>query len=58
VNAGHGPRISDGVDGATVPASEAFPYMAQPNPVPPGGLPIGDLIARVQQQAVAHDGAH
>lgn len=57
VNAGNGPRISDGVDGATVPASDVFPYFAQPNPVPPGGLPIGDLIARVQQQAVAQAAA-
>ena len=57
VNAGNGPPISDGVDGATVAASDVFPYMAQPNPVPPGGLPIGDLIARVQQQAVAQGAA-
>jgi hypothetical protein len=54
VNAGHGSRLSDGVDRATVPASDVFPYMAPPNPVPPGGLPIGNLIARVAQQAGAH----
>ena len=54
VNADKGPRIGDGVDQATVPASNVFPYMAPPNPVPPGGLPIGNLIARVRQQAVAH----
>jgi hypothetical protein len=35
VNAGHGPRISDGVDQATVPASRTFPYLAPPEPTPP-----------------------
>ncbi|MFF2145806.1 DUF4331 family protein [Kitasatospora sp. NPDC058190] len=35
INAGRGPRISDGVDGATVPASREFPYLAPPNPDPP-----------------------
>ncbi|MFD5754763.1 DUF4331 family protein [Streptomyces sp. NPDC127044] len=34
VNAGHGPRGCDGVDG-TVPASREFPYLAPPNPDPP-----------------------
>ncbi|WEO92862.1 DUF4331 family protein [Streptomyces sp. FXJ1.172] len=34
VNAGHGPRVSDGVDG-TVPASREFPYLAPANPNPP-----------------------
>lgn len=32
INAGNGPRISDGVDGPTVPASDVFPYLRQPNP--------------------------
>jgi hypothetical protein len=35
VNAGHGPRISDGVDRATRPAGQTFPYLAAPNPTPP-----------------------
>jgi hypothetical protein len=35
VNAGHGPRIRDGVDRATMPASRTFPYLAPPNPDPP-----------------------
>ena len=35
VNGGNGPRISDGVDGATMPASRTFPYLASPNPHPP-----------------------
>lgn len=32
INAGKGPRISDGVHQATVPASDVFPYLAPPNP--------------------------
>jgi hypothetical protein len=43
VNAGNGPRISDGVDHATAPASRVFPYLAPPNhpakPVVPGVKP-------------------
>jgi Domain of unknown function (DUF4331) len=35
VNANHGPRISDGVDRATMPAAQIFPYLASPNPHPP-----------------------
>jgi hypothetical protein len=35
VNAGGGPRIGDGVDRATAPATRAFPYLAPPNPPPP-----------------------
>ena len=38
VNGGHGPRISDGVEQATVPPSDVFPYLAPPNPVPPPSL--------------------
>ena len=34
VTGGNGPRISDGVDEATVRASDTFPYMARPNPDP------------------------
>jgi Domain of unknown function (DUF4331) len=34
INADHGPRISDGVDQATQPASDVFPYLMPPNPVP------------------------
>jgi hypothetical protein len=30
-----GPRISDGVDQATRPATRSFPYLASPNPEPP-----------------------
>jgi hypothetical protein len=35
VNNGNGPRITDGVDRATVPASMIFPYAQPPNPTPP-----------------------
>ncbi len=35
VNGGHGPRIRDGVDGATQPAVATFPYLRRPNPHPP-----------------------
>lgn len=35
VNAGNGPKISDGVDQATIPASRTFPYLAAPEPNPP-----------------------
>ncbi len=35
VNAGRGPRIRDGVDQATRPATQSFPYLAPPSPNPP-----------------------
>jgi hypothetical protein len=35
VNAGNGPRISDGVDRPSQLAASAFPYLAPPNPTPP-----------------------
>jgi hypothetical protein len=35
VNSGIGPRITDGVDQPTVPASTTFPYLQPPNPAPP-----------------------
>jgi hypothetical protein len=35
INAGTGPAISDGVNQASRPASEVFPYLATPNPSPP-----------------------
>ena len=35
VNAGNGPTIRDGVDSATRPATNAFPYLAPPNLHPP-----------------------
>lgn len=47
INAGNGPRISDGVDRATMPASDAFPYLVSPNPPPPPGQQDEDIIAFV-----------
>lgn len=35
VNGGSGPRITDGVDRPTVPASSVFPYLQPANPQPP-----------------------
>jgi Domain of unknown function (DUF4331) len=35
VTAGNGPRVGDGVDQATVRASQSFPYLAPPNLDPP-----------------------
>ena len=35
INNGNGPRISDGVDHTTAPASRTFPYLQPPNPNPP-----------------------
>ena len=56
VNAGNGARISDGVDRATVPASEDFPYLAPPNPVPPTGPQLGEFAKLVRPQAEAPKG--
>jgi hypothetical protein len=44
VNAGHGPRIGDGVERATQPASDVFPYLQPPNP---GELHLGELAKLV-----------
>ena len=35
INAGNGHRVRDGVDQATRPATQTFPYLAPPNPDPP-----------------------
>jgi hypothetical protein len=40
INKRNGPRISDGVDGAGVPASKTFPYLASPTPMPPKLAPL------------------
>jgi Domain of unknown function (DUF4331) len=34
INGGNGPRISQGLGGPTVPASDVFPFLAPPNPPP------------------------
>ena len=41
INAGNGPRISDGVDGQSVRASRVFPYLAGPDPNPPARIQLG-----------------
>ena len=57
VNAGNGPRISDGVDRATVPASDVFPYLAPPNPPPPERpASSSDSAALITQQTEAPKG--
>jgi Domain of unknown function (DUF4331) len=57
VNAGKEPRVSDGVDQATAPASGGFPYLAPPNPTPPNGLPIGDVAKIIRSQAETEEQA-
>ena len=56
VNAGNGPRISDGVDRATVPASDVFPYLAPPNPPPPAAQQAAALAALFGQPTEAPKG--
>jgi hypothetical protein len=41
INAGNGARIRDGVDQATVPAAQHFPYLAAPEAAPP---PLPTLV--------------
>jgi hypothetical protein len=50
VNGGNGPRVRDGVDSPSQPASRRFPYLHDPNPTPP------DLRARLAAQAAAAKG--
>ncbi len=56
INAGNGPRISDGVHRATVPASEVFPYLAPPNPPPPAAQQAAALAALFGQPTEAPKG--
>src|SRR6266550_7951810 len=59
VRGGNGPRISDGVDQATVRASDSFPYLAPPNPDPASAgrflVPskLADQLAFLQQAGLA-----
>jgi Domain of unknown function (DUF4331) len=46
-----GPRISDGVDAATRPATRSFPYLVAPNPNPPD--PMAALAAPPAPQGKA-----
>lgn len=56
VNAGNGPRISDGVHRATVPASNVFPYLAPPNPPRPAAQQAAALAAIFGQPTEAPKG--
>jgi hypothetical protein len=56
INAGNGPRISDGVHRATVPASEVFPYLVPPNPPPPAAQQAAALAALFGQPTEASKG--
>ncbi|HET9325488.1 MAG TPA: DUF4331 family protein [Candidatus Eisenbacteria bacterium] len=40
VNNFNGPRVSDGVDQTTAPATKRFPYLSPPNPNPPPLAPL------------------
>jgi hypothetical protein len=61
INAYAGPRINDGVDHATVPASATFPYLAAPNPPSMAARPE-QLAATVpstpQTEAIMKGNAH
>jgi hypothetical protein len=45
VNAETGSRIRDGVDQATTPATQIFPYLAPPQAMPADGALVADLAA-------------
>jgi uncharacterized protein DUF4331 len=59
ITGGNGPRISDGVDQATVRASDTFPYLAAPNPSPAvagrilAPSKVADQLAFLQQAGLA-----
>jgi hypothetical protein len=57
IKADKGPRISDGVDQATVPASGGFPYLQPPN-APLSREQAEMVAALVGPQADAPHGAH
>ncbi|MCB0167070.1 MAG: DUF4331 family protein, partial [Anaerolineae bacterium] len=52
VNGGNGPRIRDGVDQATRPASQHFPYLVSANPNPPDLKAKMAALAAPPQEAV------
>jgi len=59
ITGGNGPRISDGVDQATVRASDSFPYLAPPNPSPAvagrilAPSKVADQLAFLEQAGLA-----
>ena len=48
-----GPRISDGVDQATRPATCSFPYLVAPNPEPPGLRSVLGAASAPPEEAAA-----
>jgi hypothetical protein len=57
INANKGPRLSEGVRQATVPASGVFPYLAPPNPPLPEEL-IARMGALLGRPTEAHHDHH
>jgi hypothetical protein len=59
ITGGKGPRIDDGVDQATVRASEIFPYLGPPNPDPVAAgrilapSKVADQLAFLQEAGLA-----
>lgn len=52
VNGGNGPRIRDGVDQATQPATLDFPYLVRPNPNPPDAQALVAALLAPPQELV------
>ena len=48
-----GPRISDGVDQATQPATHSFPYLVRPNPEPPDLQTVLAALAASPEEAAS-----
>ena len=48
-----GPRISDGVDQATQPATHSFPYLVRPNPEPPDLQTVLAALAASPEEATS-----
>jgi Domain of unknown function (DUF4331) len=56
VNGGKGPRISEGLGGATAPASNVFPYLAPANPPPtPEQLALVAALTGKEEPHEHHD---
>ena len=48
-----GPRISDGVDQATQPATRSFPYLVPPNPNPPDLMTVLAAVSAPPEEAAS-----
>jgi hypothetical protein len=51
-----GPRISDGVDGPTQPATRSFPYLNSPNPDPPDLKAVLAVASAPPEEATSSPG--